>query len=45
LESYKEKAFEETDELCEAWAKLEDVARYLDTEYRYKEKEFGLEWR
>ena len=31
--------------LCDRWATVVDNVRYLNVEYRHKEKEYGIKWR
>ena len=35
----------ESEKLNKRWAVLIDNARYLNTEFQYKEKEYGIAWR
>ena len=35
----------DADKLNKRWACLIDNSRYLNTEYMYKEKEYGIAWR
>ena len=38
-------AVTDIDTLLLKWDKVQDNAKYLDSEHRYKEKEYGIKWR